>query len=422
MKNATKLIWLLMLFASSIVFAFGQTGANKMTTEQKLAFENSVTAVPGTFMDMAVKKPINTDGKAVIFTEGFDTGIPGSWTQIQYSGTGLWYWSGTIGPSYGQPPGDANYATADSDWAGSGVWFDVGLFTPSLNMTGSGIYLIDLDRNFQSFAGWDLAEIRVHSGSMSNVEEVLFSSSADDPLAGVHVQYEIHPTSYSDPSDVYLEFFYETVSGTYLWNFAIDNVEVYEVLVGEVYGHVYNGGGLTITGAEIGHEATGIFTTSWPDGHFNLPNVPSGLEDIYGTKAGYNTIVHNVNVPVGGSVMQDFILTAPTMIISPTVHEYTLNPEEYYTATTGILNTGDGNLHWNGSVMYPVTDAAGNRLSTYISSGPYTAPDNTPVQGASEFRGPASSSVTDAFVPCDPASIWANEPTSTYRRLGRRKF
>ena len=76
MKNATKLIWLLMFFASSIVFVFGQTNANKMTTEQKLSHESSVVAVPATFMDMAVKKPSaddvgNTFRKRIVYSGCF---------------------------------------------------------------------------------------------------------------------------------------------------------------------------------------------------------------------------------------------------------------------------------------------------------------------------------------------------------------
>ena len=42
MKNATKFIGLVMLLVSSISFAFGQSGANKMTLEQKIAYDNSV--------------------------------------------------------------------------------------------------------------------------------------------------------------------------------------------------------------------------------------------------------------------------------------------------------------------------------------------------------------------------------------------
>ncbi len=130
-------------------------------------------------------------------------------------------------------------------------------------------------------------------------------------------------------------------------------------LPGDVYGHVFNGGGLSIAGAAIDFLPMGIYSTvySEPDGSYLLPTIDGGIQSIAASKAGYNTVVEEVLVD--GDVMQDFILTAPTMIISPTNHEYTLNPEEYYIATTGTLNNGDGPLMWNASIEYPLTDAQG---------------------------------------------------------------
>jgi hypothetical protein len=198
MKNATKLVWLLMLFTSSIVFAFGQTGANKMTTEQKIAYDNSIVS-KGTVVENFAAPTGNRNSKAVLLDEDFGSGIPAGWSQIIYGGVGVWEWSGTIGPSYGQPPNsDGLYATADSD-AHSGWSFNVGLFTPSMNMSGSNTIEIDLDRNFQAFTG-DVARIRVYSGGTApgNLEITLFQSlGVDDPFAGVHSSYVIDPSGFA---------------------------------------------------------------------------------------------------------------------------------------------------------------------------------------------------------------------------------
>ena len=165
MKNATKLVWLVMLFASSIVFAFGQTNAN-MSLEQKIAYDNSVVAKSGGGIDLSVPSQ-NRAVKAILINETFDSALPGTWTQMQYSGVGLWQHvpSQSNGfASYVPPNSDGNYAVADSDGNGTD-FFDVGLMTPSLDMSAAAgpDVTIDLDRNLQDFAGYGLGEVRVYS-------------------------------------------------------------------------------------------------------------------------------------------------------------------------------------------------------------------------------------------------------------------
>ncbi|MCK5337946.1 MAG: carboxypeptidase regulatory-like domain-containing protein, partial [Bacteroidales bacterium] len=331
MKNATKLVWLLMLFASSIVFVFGQTNT-KMNLEQKIAYDNSIVVEQGRSLDRGVTTPQTDGAKALLLDEAFTTGIPGSWTQNVYSGTGIWQWSGTIGGSYGVPPNsDGLYATADSD-ANSSWVYDVGLFTPSMDMTGGVAVTIDVDRNFQDIGGNDIAAVRVYSGGTApgNLEVTLWQQSFDDQYAGVHASYLIDATVYADPSDVYVEFYYSTAGGTYQWNFAIDNVYIFLLEVpGDLYGYVFNGGGLTIANATVGVPAMPLYTTTGPDGYYEMFGVDAGNQEVAAGKAGYNTITHTVPIPSGGTIQQDFVLTSPTMIISPTFHTYTLNPEEY---------------------------------------------------------------------------------------------
>ncbi|MFO8128445.1 MAG: carboxypeptidase-like regulatory domain-containing protein, partial [Bacteroidales bacterium] len=127
---------------------------------------------------------------------------------------------------------------------------------------------------------------------------------------------------------------------------------------GDIEGYVFNGDGLTIAGATIGIEDIGS-TTSGSDGYYLLEDIPTGDQEVSATKAGYNVTTHTVTVPSGGIAYQDFVLTQPTMFISPTIHDYTLNPNEYFTTQTGILNTGDGELGWTAVIEYPTTDASG---------------------------------------------------------------
>ncbi|MCK5765220.1 MAG: carboxypeptidase regulatory-like domain-containing protein, partial [Bacteroidales bacterium] len=112
-----------------------------------------------------------------------------------------------------------------------------------------------------------------------------------------------------------------------------------------------------------------------------------------------------VPIPSGGTIQQDFILTAPTMIISPTFHTYTLNPEEYFTTSTGILNTGDGPLTWNAQVVYPVTDFTGH--------APVGQTLNTPPDPSTVFTGAPFDDGIDATFDCAPEDIFTNPNTPT---------
>ena len=78
----------------------------------------------------------------------------------------------------------------------------------------------------------DEMAIRVYSGTMTNLEEVLDTRTIDDNSTTVgHHMYEFDPSTYTDPGAVYIEFWYTNTDGGgsngYGWGFTIDNVEVY---------------------------------------------------------------------------------------------------------------------------------------------------------------------------------------------------
>lgn len=181
----------------------------------------------------------------VIFYEGFEGGsIPPGWTQVQYSGTGMWMVSPY--PDLYDPPGTGAYfAEADDDDVIAD--YDVGLFTPAIDLRGWENIYLEFDRNFQDFAGYGQAAVNVYSGGTGpgNFEEQLLYLTNDDPSSGVHtVLGPIDPSTYADPSQVYFEFWY-TDDGYYsAWKFAIDDVTLTGEWVGiaEIYYRVwYNG-------------------------------------------------------------------------------------------------------------------------------------------------------------------------------------
>ena len=160
------------------------------------------------------------------FAETFDTEIPADWSQVIYSGDGIWTWCGDGTPDFIGT--DGYYPEADSDENASWV-FDVGLFTPAIDCSGETLVTIEFDRNFQDMAGDGEAHLWTYSGGTApaNYEEELWWQTTDDPTGGVHALFEFDPSSYADPANVYLEFWYSTEGGTYAWYFRFDNLDVY---------------------------------------------------------------------------------------------------------------------------------------------------------------------------------------------------
>lgn len=188
---------------------------------------------------------VDIAGVQIAINEGFETEIPATWSQTQYSGNGLWrhstYASGD--PYYdpytpGTPPaGNLGLAAADSDTYSSEV-FDVELFTPSMDFSGAtGMVTIDLQHCYEDIGG-EAASICTYSGGMgpSYLEETLIymTEDADDGQSGGGAPFSgsFDPLTYADPSDVYVGFWYSTNGGTYEWSYSIDDVLIQNPIPG----------------------------------------------------------------------------------------------------------------------------------------------------------------------------------------------
>lgn len=150
-----------------------------------------------------------------------DIGLPG-WTEIIYSGTGTWQ---IETDDYHDPFGhitDDPYAEADSDEY-YGVSFDVGLFSPPIDLSTNNIVTLDYNRNFQHMTG-DEAALRVYSDATSLYpEETLWYQNFDDPYGGVHATHTFAPGAYQNPAEVILEFYYFD-NGGWHWSYNIDDI------------------------------------------------------------------------------------------------------------------------------------------------------------------------------------------------------
>ena len=165
-------------------------------------------------------------GEVTIFSEDFEGSFPPpGWTIIQYSGNGTWEQE-AYGVDFFAPPGTGGYyAEADSD-EHFGYTFDTGLFTPSLDCSACTNVTLIFARNFQDFAGGDYAEVNTYSGGTdpADLEENLWNKTTSDPSSGVTATLYFDPYEYTDPSNVYIEFYYTTGSGSWEWEFSIDDV------------------------------------------------------------------------------------------------------------------------------------------------------------------------------------------------------
>ena len=120
---------------------------------------------------------------------------------------------------------------------------------------------------------------------------------------------------------------------------------------GSVSGYVFNYYGLAIPDAIVGFR-TGPITTSDSNGYFILENLPSGPDSLGCGKEGYNSVWIDIEIIPGDTILQNFTLTQPAMIISPLVINSTLNPGEYLNTPVSILNTGTGPLNWLAEIDY----------------------------------------------------------------------
>jgi|GEM_PF-1330994 len=151
-----------------------------------------------------------------------ETFPPENWVIHNYADAGSWELEETCGV-YEPPTATEFYAQANSIKNSSKV-FDVGLRTPGLNLAGYTSVKLELDRNFQNPEGLGHAEIRTYSDG--TLKQTLWGNSSSDPSNGVHMELTFDPSTYNNPSNVSIEFYYTTNGFTKCGKFAIDNVKV----------------------------------------------------------------------------------------------------------------------------------------------------------------------------------------------------
>jgi hypothetical protein len=167
-------------------------------------------------------------GNVPLLSQGFEGSFPpAGWSITQYDGTGTWFQIPYTDPYTYDPGGTGTYyAGAVDDIAEAN--YDVGLFTPAMDLTGLDDVTLTFWRCFQDFAGSGQAGVYTYSGAGMTYEEELWYSTVDDsPTSGIFTTLSFDPSTYTDPSEVYIEFWFTDDAYTGAWGFTIDDVNVY---------------------------------------------------------------------------------------------------------------------------------------------------------------------------------------------------
>jgi len=142
------------------------------------------------------------------------------------------YYSGLDGPS--TPPGDlyeppgSRYCYAEADSGEDNCQFEVGLFTPSLDLTNYSTAEVSFKYYFiekwYQYLTNAYAKVNVYSGgnSSENFEENLLELNYN---YDGNITLTLHPSNYTDPSNVFIEFYYSITEGYWFpSSFNIDDV------------------------------------------------------------------------------------------------------------------------------------------------------------------------------------------------------
>ncbi|MFU8842679.1 MAG: carboxypeptidase regulatory-like domain-containing protein [Bacteroidales bacterium] len=110
------------------------------------------------------------------------------------------------------------------------------------------------------------------------------------------------------------------------------------------------GTGNPVDGATITVGAVGTGTTL-ANGTYSIPNILTGNWTVTCSKDGYNTVTAPVTIIENQTTTQNFILTAPGMVVNPLVVNEELEMGETADVLVNISNTGTGELSWNASLV-----------------------------------------------------------------------
>jgi len=174
----------------------------------------------------------------------------------------------------------------------------------------------------------------------------------------------------------------------------VDNIKVYEQVVGNIAGTVTKASDNTpVAGATItmANALSGNYTaTTDANGAYAINGAEAGNYTLTLTKEGYNVISGNVAITGNQTLTQNYQLTAPTIAVAPNSLTVTVPVGQTTTRDLTITNSGNGPLAWSGSLQsnkdqISIPASNGNFEHTAASAG--VAPVVNKTNVANTYKG-----------------------------------
>ncbi|MDZ7743018.1 MAG: carboxypeptidase regulatory-like domain-containing protein [Bacteroidota bacterium] len=427
MKNATKQMMIIAFVLSSSIM-FGQVTHHDQTREQKEKFarmqalsqnrENSTTT-------SSSQENASGPGDNMLEIGNTNAGY-GSWPTYYVPWGNYWRNQRSqtlyLASEFGQPMMITELAWNFEQLSGPDNYF-MNLSVKILEVTGDSLTtgaFYDMSGATEVFSadnfvpatstGWNTIDINDYIYTQTN--NLIIEISNGDNGYFEYPYYRTYKTEGNVSrmlvgySDVTTPAPYSASSNQY------DNLRVYYQPLagsGSVEGYTFNGDGLIVAGTNVGIPELNEQTISGSNGYYLLDQVLGGNWELMGWKQSYNAVTYPITIVGGTTIQQDIVLTQPGMIINPLQLDETLNPNEYLTTFLGILNTGDGPLHWEAEITYndnyqtldPSNEPPIRGFADNSGNSPLFQKDVDPVQIPENSR--------DLFA-CNEGSLFANEP------------
>ncbi len=215
----------------------------------------------------------------------------------------------------------------------------------------------------------------------------------------------------------------------------VDNIVFEYIPVGTIEGHVM-ANGAPVENAHVGIVDLNEYLSD-ATGYYSFPNILAADYQMYCYKDGMNQVSADVTLNAGQTLVQDFNLSSPIMVVSPLSFTNTLNPEEFYVDNQGIQNAGAGDLSWSASIVYSTTNAvsvstlpfaSSMNVTTATSEGSMLTTSPSLTQGSradcpeGSIGGNPCQNYDNAYTSDDGAGYQAYQPYSVSEDIGSLTF
>ncbi len=238
-------------------------------------------------------------------------------------------------------------------WYGGWSQTNVAAVSQTVTIPNTGAATLSFWLEMQATPGTDdgLLEVKLDGTTLLSFTE------ADGPTFVSYTQVDVDVSSYADGGTYDLQITgYET--GTTGINFFVDDVALITSLPcivpngGLVIGNVYDANtgdelnDVTVSNDSGQSNTTGPVSDPAADEGFYTLYSPAGSHTFTAALAGYSNAIETPNVEAGGTIRQDFDLSAPMMNVAPATLSSAQGTDVQRTRQLTIANEGTAALEW----------------------------------------------------------------------------